>query len=92
MKKRIQKWWFETMILPQIKKNKAAVITELKNDIVYRMWYAGVGFTNMNKWLSAQNLEPITGYCIEGPQKDIRIFYGEISAEQNRKYKIKKVY
>src|SRR4051812_44353229 len=69
-------WWYRRVTYPGIMKHKVASTVALKDTIVYQMWYAGISFQQINKWLRINKLPTIKAYVMQGPNKDkIRLFY-----------------
>jgi len=88
MKQRFKKWWFSAVILPYIRKNKAATAIAMRDTIVYQMWAANVPFPMINRWLARMKMDTIKGYVMEGDNP--RLFY--VLPEGERRMEIEKLY
>lgn len=83
MKKWLKRFWFEQVILPYLMKHGPECCAHMRDTIVYQMWYAGIGFAHINKWLAVMHEPSIKAYVMEGKNRDkLRVFFELPSMEQ----------
>ncbi len=69
-------------MLPYMARNKAQCSEALIDTTIYQLWYAGVRFQHINKWLRVMQHKTIKAYMVTGPKKDgVRLFYDYPDAE-----------
>ncbi len=83
MKKYINKWLFRNVVLPYMTRNKAQCSEALVDTTVYQLWYAGVGYQHINKWLRVMQHKTIKAYVMTGAKHDaVRLFYDYPDADK----------